>query len=571
MTLLRDCTPILIHIPIRILIGCGILSLLATAPAAGAADTADAPPEPPAFELVEADLASIEDAFDAGTLTAEALSRAYLDRIDALDLGGPMLNALISINTAAPERARELDDERAASGKAGPLFGVPIVVKDSINTAGLPTTGGSAALRGHEPFSDAEVVARLRAGGAILLGKSNLSEMQLPYGRYGYSSAGGQTRNPYNLRRAPFSCATAAAVAANLAMLGVGTDTVGALRGSAAVTGLVGIRPTLGLVSRAGVIPTALSLDVTGPVARSVRDAAVMLGVMAGVDQADPRTVESEPHQGTDYTKALDYAALDGARIGLLLRLDGGNREVDAAFERAAKTLAAQGAKTVAVEIPPDIFDALSTMLATVVETEQRDQLNAYLLNTEEGMPHSLADLLRMSESPLLAGSERPVHPGRIIAYRNALRSLGLANLDYLNIVSNRMPAARAALLALMDAQALDALAMPTLLCPASSLLDDYDESYECDVDDPDRPLQLASLTGFPEITVPMGFTKQGLPLGLSLLGRPYSESRLIGLAYAFEQATFERRPPDLVPINPAPSVWPATDDEPDDASGDAN
>jgi len=558
------------RIPIRMLIVCGILSILTTAPRVGAADATTALPEPPEFELIEADLASIEAAFSAGTLTAEALSRAYLDRIDALDLGGLMLNTLISIDTAAPGRARDLDAERAANGREGPLFGVPIVVKDNINTGGLPTTGGSAALRGHRPFNDAEVVARLRAAGAILLGKSNLSEMQLPFGRYGYSSAGGQTRNPYNLRRAPFSCATAAAVASNLAMLGVGTDTLGALRGSAAVSGLVGIRPTQGLISRAGVIPTALSLDVPGPLARSVPDAAVMLGIMAGVDPADPRTVDSEPHQGTDYTKALDATALDAARIGLLHRLDGGNREVDAAFERAAKTLAARGAETVKVEIPPDIADALPAMLATVVETEQRDQLNAYLLNTEEGMPHSLADLLRMSESPLLAGSDQPVHPGRIMAYRNAMRSPGLANLDYLNIVSNRMPAVRAALLALMNAKGLDALAMPTLLCPASSLLDDYDESYECDVDDPDRPLQLASLTGFPEITVPMGFSKQGLPLGLSLLGRPYSESRLIGLAYAFEQAAGARRPPDLVPLNSAPSVSPTADGGSEKASGDA-
>ncbi len=173
------------------------------------------------------------------------------------------------------------------------MHGIPIVIKDSINAAGLPTTGGSAALRGHEPFHDATVVARLREAGAIVLGKSNLSEMQLPFGRYGYSSAGGQTRNPYNLRRTPYSCATAAAVAANLAVLGVGTDSVGELRGSASVAALVGIRPTLGLTSRAGVIPTALSLDVTGPLARSVRDAAILLGVMAGVDEADPRTAES--------------------------------------------------------------------------------------------------------------------------------------------------------------------------------------------------------------------------------------------------------------------------------------
>ena len=543
--MLRDRT--LVPTLILIAIGFGALALLAMPAGANAADAADSPPETPETELVEADLASVEAAFAAGTLTAEALSGAYLDRIDALDVGGPALNTLLFVNPTALERARELDEERAGKAGAGALYGVPVVVKDNINVAGLPTTGGSVALRGHEPFTDATVVARLRAAGAIMLGKSNLSEMQLPYGRFGYSSAGGQTRNPYNLRRAPFSCATAAAVAANLAMLGVGSDTVGALRGSAATTALVGIRPTLGLTSRAGVIPTALSLDVTGPLARTVRDAALMLGVLAAVDEADPRTEDSAPHQDVDYTKALDAEALEGARIGVLRRFKGGNPEVDAAFRRAVETLAAGRAAMVDVDIPDDIADAWNAMLATLVETEQRDQLDAYLRNTEEGMPHSLADLLRMSESPLIAGSDRPVHPGRIGAYRNALQSPGLANLDYLYIVSNRMPAARAALMSLMDAEKLDALVMPTLLCPASSLLDDYDESYECNVDDPDRPLQVASLTGFPEITLPMGFTEQGLPLGLSLLGRPYSEPRLIALAYAFEQTTGHRRPPEFV------------------------
>ncbi|MGB5834596.1 MAG: amidase family protein [Thiohalocapsa sp.] len=521
-----------------------VLPLL-TAPSV-AADQDAATAEAPAFDLIEADLASIQAAFDAGALSAEILTQSYLDRVDRLDAAGPRLNTMISINPVATERARELDAERAETGSRGLLHGVPIVVKDSINAVGLETTGGSAALRGHEPFTDAAVVRRLREVGAILLGKSNLSEMQLGYGRNGYSSAGGQTRNPYNLRRDPFNCAAAAAVAANLAMLGVGSDTVGALRGSASANALVGIRPTLGLTSRAGVIPTALSLDVTGPLARSVRDASLMLGIMAGVDDADPRTAESAPYQVGGYTETLNDGALDGARIGILVQYRGGNREVDTAFQQAVATLTTQGAVTIDVELPDDLLAGWRDLLDLVVETELRDQLNAYLANTEEGMPHSLADLLRMSESPLLAGSEHPVHSGRIGGYRNALRSPGLANLAYLYIVSNRMPASRDALIAVMDSSDLDALAMPTLLCPAASLLDEYDGSYECDADDPTRPTELASMTGFPEITLPMGFSKQGLPLGLSLLGRPYSEPRLIALAYAFEQATDQRRPPEF-------------------------
>jgi amidase len=278
-----------------------------------------------------------------------------------------------------------------------------------------------------------------------------------------------------------------------------------------------------------------------------VRDAALLLGAMAGVDEADPRTAESGAEQVSDYTKGLAAEALDGARIGILVQYQDGNREVDAAFQQTMRTLKEGGAVTVDVELPDELTGGWREMLDRVLETELRDQLDAYLRNTEEGMPHSLADLLRMSESPLIAGSDTPVHPGRIGGYRNALRSPGLADLAYLYILSNRMPAARAAIFALMDEKKLDALAFPTLLCPAGSLLDDYDSTYECDVDDPDRPTYLASVTGFPEITLPMGFSKQGLPLGLSLLGRPYSEARLIALAYAFEQATGHRRPPDSV------------------------
>jgi amidase len=532
--------------------------------AAGAeAATEKAPPAPAAqpFELIDADLAGIQAAFAAGALSVEDLTRYYLRRIAAIDTGGPAVNSLIAVSTQAREQAGALDAGQRAKGRRGPLWGIPVVVKDNIDTLDLPTTGGSAALRGHEPFRDATVVQRLRDAGAIIIAKANLSEMELPYGRYGYSSAGGQTRNPYNLHRTPSSSGVGAAVSVNLAALGLGTDTIGSLRGSAAVTALVGIRPTLGLTSRSGVIPTALSLDVTGPVARSVRDAAILLGVIAGADESDPRTGESSLEQTGDYTRLLDAKALKGARLGVARDYRGGNREVDAAFEQAVKTLKAQGAETLDIKLPAELMNAWDGMLARVVETEFRDQIDAYLTNTEGGMPHDLAELLRMSESPLILGSDRPVHPARLRGYRAALRSPGLADLEYLYIVSNRLPRARADLASLMDADKLDALVLPTMLCPASSLLDDYDSSYQCDVDDPYLPAYLASATGFPEITLPMAYTGQGLPLGLSLLGRPYAESRLLAFAYAFEQATRVRRPPDPKPLEPPPTMPPPEPD----------
>ena len=529
--------------------------------AEAASETTHAAPKAQPFELIDADLAGIQAAFAAGALSVEDLTRDYLQRVAAIDAGGPAINSLIAVNAEARAQARALDAKHRAKDRRGPLYGIPVVVKDNIDTQDLPTTGGSAALRGHEPFRDATVVQRLRDAGAIIIAKANLSEMELPYGRFGYSSVGGQTRNPYNLRRTPSSSGVGAAVAANLAALGVGTDTIGSLRGSAAATALVGVRPTLGLTSRSGVIPTALSLDVTGPVARSVRDAAILLGVIAGADESDPRTAESASEQTDDYTRLLDAKALKGARLGIARGYTGGNREVDAAFEKAVKTLTVQGAETVDIKIPAELMNAWDGMLARVVETEFRDQIDAYLINTEGGMPHDLAELLRMSESPLILGSDRPVHPARLRGYRAALRSPGLADLEYLYIVSNRLPRARAELAALMEADKLDALVLPTMLCPASSLLDDYDASYQSDVDDPYLPAYLASATGFPEITLPMAYTEQGLPLGLSLLGRPYTEPRLLALAYAFEQATRVRRPPDPKPLEPPPEMPPPAAD----------
>jgi len=520
------------------------VAMLLAPPPAAAADVAAAEP----FTLIEADVRAVSEAFAEGILDPGGLIEVYLARIEAFDRGGPELHTLITFDAGAPERTAA--GEHAGTA-AGALAGIPIVIKDNIDVVGFPTTGGSAALRGHEPFYDAAVLARIRAAGGIPIAKANLSEMELPYGRFGYSSAGGQSRNPYRPQRDPFSSAVPAAVAANLAMLGVGTDTLGELRGAASASGVVGIRPTLGLVSRAGIVPTALSLDTPGPVARTVRDAALLLGVMAGPDESDPRTLESAAHRQEDYVRFLDDTALDGARIGIPDGLYGGHHDVDAAFRDAERTLEARGAEVVRISLPEDLAGDLAARLDRIVETEPRDQLGAYLLNTEEGMPHSLADLVRMSESPLIAGSATPVHPARLAAYRRMLHSLGLADLTYLEEISRALPALRARIVALLDDEGLDALALPTLLCPAGSLLDAYDSTYDCAVDDPQRPAYLASAAGLPEITLPMGFTGYGLPIGLSLLGPPWSEPRLIALAYDFEQATRVRRPPESAPALP--------------------
>ena len=510
------------------------------------ADAASMPASDARFDvLIEVDIDAAQAAFDAGILTAEALTRAYLRRIETLDHAGPQLNSLIAVNANAARDAAALDAERAASGARGPLHGIPVIVRDNLDTLDLPTTAGSATLRGHEPLRDAYIVERLRAAGAVILAKANLSELTLALGRYGYSSAGGQSRNAYNLRRTPSSAGDGTAVAAGLGMLAVGTDVTGELRGPAAVSALVGLRPTPGLTSRAGILPTALSIEVTGPLTRTVHDLALVLNSIATADPNDPRTTDIADRP-TDYTANLDGATLEGARLGVVAAYGGGNKEVDSTFQAALELLRVHGAELVQVELPETVLDARRRILDRLLETEPRDQMDAYLLNTEQGMPHSLTELLRMSESPLIAGSETPVQPRRLRAYRRALHSPGLADLEYLEIVSRRLPAVRAAVAERLDGQNLGAIVLPTMLCPASSLLVDYDQTYDCDVDDPYRPAYLASIAGLPELTLPMGWTGQGLPLGLSFVGRPFDESRLLALGQAFEDAADARRPPEI-------------------------
>jgi amidase len=530
-----------------------LAATLVLAPPAAAAAVAEHQLAPTSealpFDLVEADIAAIHAAFDAGTLTAEALTQAYLDRIAAYDQSGPAINSLITINTEALAEARVLDEQRAEQGAVGPLHGIPVLIKDNYNTKDLPTTGGSVALARHRPADDAFTVRKLREAGAVVLGKTNMSELALSYGWLGYSSVGGMTLNPYHLGRnaSGSSAGSGAAVAAGFAVIGTGTDTAGSIRGPASVTGTVGVKPTLGLTSRAGVIPAALSLDVTGPMARTVRDAALALGVMAGVDPDDPRTAASAEWQVSDYASSLDAGALAGARIGVVRDFTGANTEVDAAFDAALAELRAQGAVLGDIDLPRFIREAWSTMMGRIVDTEFRDQIEAYFDNS--GAPvRTLEAVVEISESSAVKRSATPVNPARIEGYREALASRGVADLFYLNVLSQRTPAARRAMEERMREEKLDALVFPTLLCPASPLYDKPAEGYVCNAPDPYAPSYLGSTTGFPEVTVPMGFTAAGLPMGISFFGMAYSEPRLLAFAYAYEQVTQHRRPPESVP-----------------------
>jgi amidase len=375
-----------------------------------------------------------------------------------------------------------------------------------------------------------------------------MSEFALSYGWLGYSSVVGQTRNPHDPLRDPSgsSSGSAAAVAAGFATLATGTDTAGSVRGPATVCGVVGIKPTMGLVSRDGIIPASLTFDVAGPIARSVAGAALMLEVMAAPDPADPAT-EGDDRRDFDAEAALQPAALQGARLGVVRAFSGANADVDGVFDAALESLAAGGAELIQVELPEPL-DNLWPVMGPVVDADFGVEIEAYLATLPEGAPRTIDDLITIAESPAIADSETPLNPARIEGFRDAAASGGYDSGARSESLGELIPGVQAKLLEVLDGDDLDALVFPTMPCPASPRHDAEDPRYVCDIDDPYRPCYMASTSGFPEITVPSGFTSNALPVGLSFFGRPFSEERLVGLAYDFEQATAARRPPVHTP-----------------------
>ncbi|MEO0348720.1 MAG: amidase family protein [Cyanobacteria bacterium P01_A01_bin.15] len=509
------------------------------------------------FELEEATIADIQAAMDAGALTSVELVQLYLNRIEAYEETGPAINALISVNPEALSTAAAMDAARSEGESMGPLHGIPIILKDNYDTADMPTTAGSDALAGALPPDDAFVVQRLRAAGAIILAKANMSEFAASYGRLGYSSLGGLTLNPYNLNRdaSGSSSGTAAAIAANFAVLGTGSDTAGSIRGPSAVAGLVGIKPTMGLLSRDGIVPLTLSFDVPGPMARTVTDAAIALGVMAGPDAADPRTAESADFGVEDYTQFLDADALAGARIGWVTDFMGGNPEVDALTESAIAAMEALGATVVMIDLPASLESPWS-FLAPAWENEFKPQLETYLGTLPEEYPKTLQGLIEASLAPEIADSPTPVNPARLDSFVTMTDTLGLADTGLLYSLSNQLPMVQQTLLTTMANEELDAFIYPTMSCPASPIYSlESDPTYVCAAGDPYSAGYLANASGLPDITVPMGYTAAGLPVGLSFMAEAYGEPTLIGLAYAFEQATQARQSPTVTPALPGEQI----------------
>ncbi len=485
-----------------------------------------------AFDPFEATIPQLQMAMGTGRLTARALTEYYLARIEQYDQRGPALNTIAFINQAALNRADQLDAERIASGPRGPLHGIPVLVKDNYETIGMPTTAGSVLLHNFMPDHDAVQVTRLKEAGAIILGKTNMHEFA--YGITSEGSAFGAVKNPYDPTRNPggSSGGTGAAIAANFASVGMGSDTCGSIRIPAAHNNLVGLRGTQGLSSRRGIIPLSHTQDIGGPIARSVTDLALVLDATVGFDPADPQTAQSVGNIPESYLDALNPGALTGKRIGVLedlLLQDPEDAAVVRVIGRATAELGAAGAVLVRVRIPN--LDAVMNVEPTgffVLAHDFKTDINVYLAQHPEAPVKSLTEILASGR----------FHPGIDQVLRVSESMNEESEPIYRRALAQRQ-FIREAVLAVMAKQDLDVLAYPTIRRKANLLREPQDGS-NC---------QLSAKSGLPAISMPAGFTDDGLPVALELLGRAWTESELLGMAYAFERTALHRVPPSL--LNP--------------------
>ncbi len=499
--------------------------------------------------LSSATVADLGAAFDAGTLSAERLVGLFLARIAAYDQEGPALNTVLWLNERALDEARALDAERVARGPRSPLHGIPVVLKDNVDTADMPTTAGSVLLAGSIPPDDAFLVRKLRDAGAIILAKVNMSEFA---SGVTMSSVGGYIRNPHDVARTPSgsSGGTGAAVAAWLAQLGVGTDTGGSVRGPSTSNGIVGLKPTHGLVSRDGIVPLSLTFDTAGPMARSVYDVAAMLSVMAGLDPADEATAKGAGRIPDDYTAALDADALRGARVGLARQFMGADEEVDWIVQSAVQAMRDAGATVVEVELPPWLLEARADWYTTIRWRDFRAQIPDYLATLRDGYPRTLAELVERSRAVVSTTPEGAVpNPTRWALFEQEEASGSQTDPEYVAVRDFGLPMAQRLVEGLMAGERLDAILYPT--SPTRPGLVDGGGGGG----GAPSATNLANLTGFPDLIVPAGFTSDRLPVGISLLGPAFSEARLLGLGYAFEQATRARRDPVTTPALPGETI----------------
>ena len=496
------------------------------------------------FELDEVSLITLQQGLASGKYTSKQLVEMYATRIEALDRRGPRLNSIIEMNPDALAIAGQLDAERKAKGPRGPLHGIPVVIKDNIATADkMQTTAGSLALVGSKPPHDSAVAARLRAAGAVILGKTNPTEwanIRSAHSTSGWSGRGGLTRNPYCLDRntSGSSSGSAAAIAANLCAVSVGTETDGSIVSPSNICCLVGIKPTVGLIARTGIIPISHTQDTAGPMTRTVADAAVLLSALASPDPGDPSTAAAQGHIETDYTRFLDANGLRGARVGAVRKFAGFSDDVDRLFNDALAAMKRAGTEVVdPIEIPTmdKIYDAEGLVLLYEFK-EDVNQYLAWLGDTTQ--VHTLKEVIKFNDDH--REKEMPYFGQDMFLQAEAKGPL--TSPEYLKALDDCRRLSRAeGIDAAMDKFKLDALIAPT-----------GSPAWTTDLVNGDHFVAgsstLAAVAGYPDITVPMGFVF-GLPVGISFFGRAWSEPTLIKLAYAYEQLANARKPPKFLPI----------------------
>jgi amidase len=498
---------------------------------------------PGKINLEEITISQLQQGYREGRFTVQDIVRAYLGRIDSLDKNGPKLNSVIILNPEALTIAAELDKELAAGKPRGPLHGIPVIIKDNIDTHDkMPNTAGATVLRSSFPLQDSWIVKKLREAGAVIIGKSNLSEwanFRAGFSSSGWSGVGGQTLNPYVLDRNPCgsSSGSGVAVSANLCAFAIGTETDGSIICPSNNNGIVGLKPTVGLVSRSGIIPISFTQDTPGPMCRSVEDLAIVLGTLTGVDTADNKTLDSQGKFLKDYAQFLKPDGLKGKRIGLLTKFMGFHYRVDTLVYQAVAYMRSQGAEV--VELGYELPDEVNAASFDVLLYEFKDGLNRYFQSLGPNAPvKSMEELIRFNKADSI---ELRYFDQKLLEM--AQEKSGLDSPGYLQALASMQKATREeGIDKLLNDNNLDAL-----IAPSGS------PAWKTDLVNGDHYLggntSLAAIAGYPSITVPMGFVDE-LPVGLSFIGKAWSEQELIEIAYSFEQGTKARKAPKFLPTD---------------------
>ncbi|HXB42667.1 MAG TPA: amidase, partial [Puia sp.] len=493
-----------------------------------------------AFELQEATIDWLQQKMRSGQYTSVDITNKYLKRIGQLDKKGPKLNSVIELNPDALTIAASLDNERRQGKLRGPLHGIPVLIKDNIDTGdAMMTTAGSLALIGNKASQDAFIIKKLREAGAVLLGKTNLSEFanfRSERSTSGWSGRGGQTKCPYMLDRNPSgsSAGSGAAVAANLCALAIGTETDGSVVSPASVNGIVGIKPTVGLWSRSGIIPISKTQDTAGPMARTVKDAAILLSALTGVDSSDYATEQSQGKAKSDYAQFLDVNGLKGKKIGIEKSFLKGHEGVVALYKNAISLMKQRGAELVEIELVKSLEDPTHAEFK-VLQYEFKDGLNKYLSKSNAKVK-SLGEVIAFNKQH--EDKSMPYFKQETLESSEAVN--GLDDKNYVDALEKSLTGARKIIDDLIKQYELDAIAGTTngLACCIDLANGDYDTGFSFSTP--------AARAGYPHITVPMGFVNE-LPIGLSFFGSAFSEAGLITMAYSFEQASLSRKPPKFL------------------------